>query len=68
MTNEFTITNEGFSLSIAAENREWVLRLDGGEWRCSGLRAPWIAQGRIDKWEALARTMRRIEEEMGQVT
>lgn len=37
-----------------------ALVLDGGEWRLDGL---WIAQGRVNRFEALARALRRLDKE-----
>ena len=36
-----------------------MLQCENGEWRLDGV---WIAQGRLDKWHALARAARQIEE------
>jgi len=35
-----------------------MLHLDGGEWRLDYL---WVAQGRVDRWGAIARAARIIE-------
>jgi hypothetical protein len=57
-----TITIEGpfaFSIKMPGETDARFLRLHSGEWRIDGR---WIAQGRIDRFDALARALREIEE------
>ena len=46
-----------FAIATDKEGQPLMLSCAGGEWRLSGL---WIAQGRTDRWEALARACRRI--------
>jgi len=48
-----------FSFAIQTKDRTFLLENFGGEWRRDHL---WIAQGRVDRWEALARACKGIEE------
>jgi hypothetical protein len=59
--NGTKITIEGpFAFHIELDAGVYFLKLDGGEWRVNGL---WVAQGKINRFEALARTLRKIEKQ-----
>jgi len=46
-----------FHLIDESGRRYWLTKADG-EWRLDGL---WVARGKVDRWDALARACRIIE-------
>ncbi len=65
--NEATIRIDGpYHISIEVvdgleSGTVYMLAKDGGEWRLDGL---WVAHGRINRFDALARALRMIESKM----